>query len=241
MKRLCLLVITAFLCLESTAQRWNLNHKNSIDFIFGVDYNFRLLSSDSNEEGADLLVAARNREERAGNNLRLGFNYNYFLSEKLFLKSGISFSNPGYKANVLLSLQEEGQILRAHPEFFQSAKSLDYRNFYLEMPLAVRYVYSDLWCKSFVEAGISSNLYLGSRIKSIREDGEIEKIRIVEDDIARHHLSANISIGGEFIMYKRFPVFVQLVTHVQLTNIERNLINERLVSIGLETGVRHEF
>ena len=77
---------------QAYSQRWNLRYKNSVDLIIGSDLGYRVIEANSNDQKVIDHLRFRRNVEEAKHNFRIGFNYNFALSEKLFLKSGLILS-----------------------------------------------------------------------------------------------------------------------------------------------------
>jgi len=69
----------------------------SIDLITGLEYSYRRLSSNSEDEIVKQIVDRRDRTEAQKTNWRLGINYNKRVSNDVYLKSGLRLASVGYK------------------------------------------------------------------------------------------------------------------------------------------------
>lgn len=241
MKNLIILFVFALSFNTAIAQRWNLAQKNSIDFVLGVDQGFWLLSADSKEVTIRDQVQRRKDLEREKPAFRIGFNYNYALGQRLFLKSGLRLINPGYRSRNLLSVSAAER--EQFPDFpSSSTQEFNYNYLFLEVPLAMRYVYSRSWCKSYLEAGISGYYYLGTRIHDPETAGSTSSTNFhFQEQITSFSWMANLAIGAEFWVQNQIPVFIQLTGRYQLNNLVNEGIKERFVGLGIETGVRWLF
>jgi hypothetical protein len=238
MKQLTLLLlILACYCTQSIAQQWNLRLKNSIDFIIGGDLGYRFIVNKTNDQEVSDHFRFRNKAESVKSSFRIGFNYNLAVSEKVFFKTGMRLTNPGYLATWIDTTiyKKEGS-----PNFFNLNRDFKYSYLFLEMPIMVRYIYSENWCKSFIEGGFSTNYYLETRIKSIPNEDSAE-IYNLKEEVTPINLSANVSIGAEFLIAKRIPAFIQMIFRYQITNLEKNQLKEYLWTAGFESGMRYEF
>jgi len=239
-----LLLLSAILFTTNLqAQRWNQQKPNSIDFIFGLEYGHRLLSNSENDNAdLDNLIRFRNNAERGNGNYRVGFNYNFLLTQKLFLKTGILYVNTGYKTKSPANYTG-GEEIRLSESAINPYSGTYYRQIYqmLEFPLAIRYVYSDNWCKSYVEAGFSANHYLQTKLKG--KDANDENInRVLNQETVRPwNFSTALAIGAEFLIQESLPAFIQMTARYQLSPLTELEVEERLVAVGIETGVRYEF
>ncbi len=214
---------------------------NSIDLIFGVEGGERLLRSTNDSPDEKEQINRRNNAERGKANYRIGFNYNYLVKEKFFLKTGLRYLNTGYKAKTPANMNREDQIHFTESRLMHFEAS-GYRQIYqmLELPLALRYVYSENWCMSYIEVGGSANHYLQTKLKGKDIEGNTRHL-ILEQAIKAWTFSTNVAIGAEFFIGNIIPAFIQMTARYQLTPLTDNAVEERLVALGLETGVRYVF
>lgn len=239
--KLALLLLGTLLLTQSAfAQRWNLTQKHSIDIVTGGDYGFRSITGDRNNPTVPQLIANRQKNEVPKFNYRIGVNYSYFLTDKLFIKSGIRLSNPGFKTGLIADFDPTSNINLVEKIHQDDGIEAQFEYIFLEIPTLIRYVYSGTWCRSFLEAGFSSNFYLHSIITKTHQDGTKERT-ITQEEIRRYNLIGNLSLGAEMEITKDIAWFIQLNGRYQFANLRRSQITERIGSAGVETGVRFLF
>ncbi len=230
---LCFLLV---LTLKTNHAQTCLLHYHSIDIVIGAEAGVvHLAAKDSDERPFDILNS-RDNAETIKSNLRAGLNYNYALNERLVLKTGVHYFNPGYKAKKLNGLNEEEQSQLKSVGLLDNAEGIQYTYHFLEIPSVLRYITTRQGCMSYIEAGISSNIYLQSRITQ-----DSNKAIHFKDNINKVNLAANLAVGGEFYLFEETLAFIQLATRYQLQPITNDDIDERIVSLGIQSGVRLAF
>ena len=241
MKRIPLFLVCCLFTTTLLSQRYNLIKKNSIDLILGVDNGFWLISSGDVSPRNDIGATNRAKQERHKPAFRLGFNYNYALSQRSFIKTGLRFTNPGYRTQSIATIGVEDLGVWGEP-IYLADEEFQFSYIFIEVPLHLRYVYSKSWCKSYVEGGISGNYYLQTRINPPDSKNDIpEEWLQFNENINRFSWMANLSIGAEFCVVDCIPFFIQMTGRYQLNTIENNDFKERFVGLGIETGVRFLF
>jgi hypothetical protein len=226
---------------SGSAQMYGRYQAHSFDLAYGIEYGHRLLSTDS-KAGPDLLaIQNRNNSERGKAHWRLGFHYNYLLREKLILKTGLRFASTGYRSRQGLGLTDADREMLSQSNLQQrSYKGYDFNIQLLEIPLGIRYVYSENWCKSYIETSLSANHYLRTKIVGADKGGHKDFL-IVEQNIKPWSYAASLAIGAEFLLRKTIPAFIQLTSRYELTPHSVGPIEERFVAMGVETGLRYGF
>ncbi|MFK7810115.1 MAG: outer membrane beta-barrel protein [Saprospiraceae bacterium] len=240
--QLVIVFLLCTLCYNNTltAQLFTEYKPNSIDLIVGVEYGHRLLYNQSGSENEESIIDFRNNKDKGKTNYRLGFNYNIQLKRKLYLKTGIRYVHAGYKTRspFYTNYEQATEILEKD---FQPHSGSYFQQIYqmLEFPLAIRYVYSENWCKSYIEAGLSANHHLQTKFIGKTEDGERQQI-VWDENINSWNLSSAIAIGAEFLIRRELPAFIQMTARYQITSLSES-VGERLIAMGIESGVRYEF
>ena len=237
---LTVLMISLFLSQKLDGQRWNLSTKNTIDLIVGADYSYRTIGGDPRIAGVRQSISHRSRQEKPKSNYRFGFNYSYYLTDRFYLKSGVRLSNPGFKTGPVNSYNPTLDINSFDKQLLLAGERLEFNYILIEIPYVMRYVYSLNWCRSYLEAGFSSNIYLHTQIKTKTIGQELLSHR-KHEQIRKHNLLVNLSIGGEMVLSRDMSWFVQIIGRYQLDNLRQSDLIEKIGSLGVESGVRFEF
>jgi len=236
-----LVIILCFISESAIGQRYNLRKKNTIDFVFGLDYGFRAIKGDERAPQVATLLDNRRGQEIPKLNYRIGFNYTFYLSETLMLKSGLRFTNPGFRTGLISTYDPTVDINEFPKQWDRNGNRYQFNYLFVEIPMMLRYVYSKNWCKSYVEFGLSSNIYMKSLIlERIIEEEAVNK-SFVTEDINRFNVLVNFAIGAEMQLDRNFVSFVQLMTRYQLTNLRKSQLKEYIGGLGIESGVRFAF
>jgi len=213
--------------------------KGTYGFILGFDLGMRHLSF---EENYTALKEAQKYylidSESALLSFRLGFDYSWFIAEDMYLKTGLRLTNPGYFSQQLESLNNKDKLAINQDIGLEKNTTYNHRYFFLELPLAWRMIYQGRNCRSFIEAGISTQYYISTNLKAANNPVETIKLR---ENIFPFYFSGLIGIGAEYDLNDKIPVFIQLVCRYQLNRIDKGHVKEGLISLGIETGTRYYF
>ncbi|MCB0642220.1 MAG: outer membrane beta-barrel protein [Phaeodactylibacter sp.] len=236
---LLLLVVLPY-CLAQTKESQGI--RSSFDLVMGLETGYRVLQPINNSFQTTATVHNRDQAEIPSVNYRFGLNYNQRLFGRLFLKSGIRWSQNGYKTpkSELIWPSEidpvTGEILNdpSLPQWL----ILKNRYHYLEIPLHFRYHFSAGNIQPFFGIGASWNVFMHAREISITDQG-----RQVLSDTIRDYNPVNVALtstfGLDFALQGRFRAFAQLVGRYHLDRLDSSTkIEEHLYNYGLEAGLR---
>lgn len=97
----------------------------------------------------------------------------------------------------------------------------------VEIPIGLRYILSWSLCKPYVEFGIAPKDEFNNKIT-------------IEEQINQFNFIGFLATGGDFIISEHFSGFTQLVAvgRYQLNNLRIGEPEERILSLGLEVGIR---
>ncbi|MEM9918235.1 MAG: outer membrane beta-barrel protein [Bacteroidota bacterium] len=235
----CILFLLLCISTISRAQSWNLKRSWAIDLVLGIDYGFRTFKHLGEPEDQLAVVRQRSHIEKPSYNLRIGFNYNRLLSDRWAIKTGLRLINPGFRSGSSIDIREGDDWKLENSQFAQDGYDYRFQYLFLEIPTMFRYVYSRNWCKSYLEAGLSHNFYLHSKINQQRE-GEAQSFK-GRQNLKPYNISAALAIGGEILLERQWSIFIQMGAHYQLTPLREQQVKEYLVSLGLESGWRMMF
>lgn len=239
-------ILALFLCALpslSQAQRWNLIHKNSIDIISGIELSANIIEPNSADIEDFKTVRKISPRSSINPSYRFGIDYNFALGEKWFLKSGGRFFQSGYRTeNLDLFNSDDLEVLKRISQN-KTIETIAYKYNFLEIPLMARWVYSGNRCKSFIEFGMSGNIYLSSKIRIHEDKGlnDLSPFAKLKEENALFHLTANLSIGGEFWITKELPAFIQLTGRSQINKLKSKGTKQRNIGIGIQSGLRYLF
>lgn len=217
---------------------------SSIDFILGLENSYRSLKTASDEITILDLVAFREEKEFHKLNWRIGINYNKRLTNNLLLKSGIRLASVGYKNEKQTDLRWPSEI---GPNGYMFDPSLpheiqfSYDYWFLEIPLCVRFEFSQKKISPFVEIGVSPSVYLFTRTKSDTDIGsEVTYRRGGTSDYNNMHIVGFGSIGANYEINEKIQLFGQALYRYHFTSLVDAPIEENLYNYGVEIGIRRK-
>ena len=218
---------------------------SSIDFIGGIDYSYRHLTT--NYDDIMLIIIENRSGEEWKLNWRTGFNYNRRLSNRMYLKSGLRFTNEGYKSKKTSDLRwgtqhdGMGHWIDTPDDDLPGQIQYFYNNWFIEIPIALRYEFNEKKWTPFVEAGVSPSLFLTRRTATKTDLGtDIEYDNGEFYNFNKMHLVGFASFGINYSPNNKYQFFGQPAFRYHLTKLVGAPIGEHLFNIGLEIGVRRK-
>lgn len=234
------ILLSLFVCHSQLEAQYSFQKpKGTYGFVFGFDLGLRIMTENSDEAKNYYSVYDHLLNESSKLSYRIGFNFSRYINNGFYLKSGLRFINPAYNSLQMLALNEADRGYAVNVDSMAQT-SYTYRYFFLEVPLHLRYVYANRNCRSFVELGVTTQYYLGTRLTYKTRSGDEGLIKLKEG-INPYYFTGVISIGAEFDFNDRTPAFIQLACRYQINAKDKGLVSERLVSLGIEAGTRHYF
>lgn len=212
--------------------------KSSIDFMTGIEYSYRFLKTSSNDEAINSILDYRDGES-GKLNFRAGFNYNQRISKKFHIKTGVRFASIGYKS-VKGSRYGEIDPSPGLPTYEIPGEFQHIRDYwFLELPIIARFEFNEKKISPFIEFGISSNIYLTTKIKIIRDDiTRTEFYDSAKSDFNRMYFSSNLSFGFNYHHSSKMIFFFQPIFRYHFTKLVDSPIKEYLYNLGIELGLR---
>lgn len=216
---------------------------SSFDFMIGVDNTYRKLSTSSENVAFSSLMETRNKEENSRVNWRVGLNYNKRISHKIVLKTGLRFAWLGYngakRTDIRWPSEHDGMGSWSPDPSLPHELQINNEHWFIEIPLIVRYEWAEKKLIPFVELGVSPYYYLKTRIVSISDIGtEVSSIKGSTSNINKVHLAGSLSLGLSYSIMETIQVFGQGIFRYHLTQLNDDLIEERLNNVGFEIGIR---
>ena len=116
---------------------------------------------------------------------------------------------------------------------------LTHNYWFLEIPLALRFEFTNKKFSPFIESGISPSVYLTTRTTSVTDIGtDVTYQKNGTSDFTSMHLVGMVSIGTNFTVNEKFQLFGQATYRYHLTKLADAPIEEHLYNYGIEIGVR---
>lgn len=231
--------MTSSFCLSAQSN-------SSVNIIAGVDYTYRHIRGTN--PISETLKQTRNSEK--GNvNWRFGLDYNHRLSSRFFLKTGVRLMSLGHHeeinfSNLRWGLQHDGNggynsTIPSGEDFGDHKISNDY--WFLELPLVVRYEFSNKKFTPYVEAGLAPAYFLvHRRVSKLGTEREVTMSRAEDTEIPvqRIQLESIVAFGFNYNIKESIQLFGQPTFRYHLTKMWTTDLKEHLWSAGLEVGVR---
>ncbi|HRD80612.1 MAG TPA: hypothetical protein PLL53_07630 [Saprospiraceae bacterium] len=217
----------------------------SIDFVGGIEYSFRHLTTSSQDIFVRRVLDDREAQEIGKLNWRVGFNYNRKISNNIFFKTGLRFASIGYKGEKITGISwgsehdgMGGWILDPSlPHEFQ----LVYDYWFTEIPMAGRFEINRKKLSPFFELGVAPSMYLTSRKKTVTDIGKESEVPNGDiQNFNRFHIVGFISFGLNYSLNDQFQLFGQPVFRYHFTPLADAPISEYLLNYGIEIGIRRK-
>jgi len=193
--------------------------------------------------GLDHLAGNIRSPEKGKLNSHFAINYNHKLKEKIWLRVGLGFTSMGYKdqlfSNLRFGSQHDGMgnfdpTLPGEYDDFQ----LKYNYQFLEIPIALRYEFSQKKLKPFAEVGISSLYYLQTTITNFKNRDPLTTEKVREEGTKEIQYAPILSFGFSYNFNEKWELIVQPNFRYHLTKIVKVPTKWHLWSGGLAVGMR---
>ena len=169
--------------------------------------------------------------EYSKDNWNIGINLTRGISGHWQLKLGAQLTTSGYEQEINMGSIELGDGTFAS----LPADKLSVNHAFLEVPVLARYMLWDKKWSPYLEAGISTNYYLATRV---RESLATRRRFWGERDLVNPiNLAADVTAGCQIRSGKRNSWFFQLRGRRQLIRVEKDARNASF-DVGMETGWR---
>ncbi|MFT5382837.1 MAG: hypothetical protein ACI8VT_004115 [Saprospiraceae bacterium] len=239
------LLLFLFLPILATSQQ-----NSSIDIVLGSDFTYRILIGESSTSSKSL----RNERESGLINFKYGVDYNLQFRKNLIFKTGIRIAKIGYNNNYsytsfvflepltteeLLAILNGEEIPPSQPNNNHKV-NIKTNHQFIELPVALRYLFNKKKLSPFVEFGLSPYLYVNTHTKgSVNEDTIDSNRRIENKDFRKVNLMLMVSFGVEYKVVNNLKIFFQPNYRLSLLKKSKNgPIKEYPYSLGLEFGIR---
>lgn len=215
--------------------------KSYVDLMFGVDYSDR-----TNRQKEDFVFTDENGDILNSNinisgttSIRFGLSYNHPIGKKIWIKTGLRYTSFGNKLEVAF-LDDGG---------FENIKSnSEIHNSFIEIPLLLRYEFTNTKWSPYVELGMAANFYLQSKqinsFQSSTQNSKTEEKDKIET-INQGQYSVIAGIGCKYQLNERFQITIQPTFRYFLTeHLDKEMVPNikafdfRYYSLGLEMGCR---
>ena len=211
--------------------------QSQIEFGESINYSYRTLINEDN-------VSITRADELGKLNTHFSISYSQRLKEKIWIKLGLGFSSQGYKTskdeNIRPGSQHDG-MGGFDPTLPSEFRSIQFKFNYqfLEIPVALRYEFSQKKWSPFFELGLTTSYYLQSVTKIILDDkkSSSEKFRD-EDYINQIQLAPTLAFGITYSINEKWQTFISPNFRFYLTKTADAPVKQHLWSAGLALGMR---
>lgn len=229
-----------FIYLSQAQYGYKSKRANSVDLVVSGDIGYRLISSIS--PSVERQLENRVTSESFKFNYKAGFNFNFGMTKSLILKTGVRFANPGYSITSVEKIdfnQDVNNIVK-RPLRIDDAEGFEYKVQYnlFQVPIGIKYVASKGPCEPYFELGVIPSFYGGTQVFEISPDETRSDAMNLEENINKVNFISFISAGGNYRIADSLSGFFQMTANYQINNLRTNALKERLVSVGLEMGLR---
>ncbi len=236
---LLLLIIVGTIQISFSQSRGLTNKLgNSIDLVVGGDLGFRLIDGDNSTLEVQEKINNREQHETYKLNYRFGLNYCNGITENLQIKIGLRFTNPGFSIGAINSINPEEDINTIEKVYKQQGNEYRYKYQFIEIPLGLKYVISGTFCNPYIELGFSTNIYRRTIVEEKYYEGGSRNQKINEN-IKKTNFISYVGFGGNFEIIESVSGFTQMIARYQLNNLRNDVIEERIISLGAEIGIRY--
>lgn len=163
-----------------------------------------------------------------------GIDYSHVLSGHWHLKTGLRFAYA--RATRELDWQWPAENTNGQYTPIYQNERLRLQNLFLDVPLALRYEFSDRKFAPFAEAGFALDAYLVSGVEERIENQVDEKWSRMRD-IRPFSLAAQLAVGVQYRLAARQVLFVQPQLRYQLAGVDKVSKNPA-PGWGVEAGWR---
>ncbi len=216
--------------------------KSTIDLVFGTEYSYRFINSVTDKSYDNYYINSR-QGETGKINYRIGANYNLRLGDKFWFKTGMRLANIGYQDvqnnRHRNSICLQNGLLPSIQYFPKKVTEVVYDYYFLEMPVIIRFEFNTKRISPFLEMGVSPNIYLVSKTKTVSDFG-VESEYYFEN-FSFVNFSGSISFGVNAKVNNFFTVFFQPVYRYHFTKLvyyHTKDAKENLYNYGIEMGLR---
>ena len=215
--------------------------QSSFDFSGAFGTAFRTLDY-AGEESVYETFRNRQEEETPITYWQLAGNYNHQIAPRLYLRTGMRLAITGHRHDrndLRWGSEHDGNggfiFDPSLPHNFRSR----YRNWFAELPVALRYQGGTRKLTPYVELGLAPAYYLHTRQRTtddIGSDPLVERFR--EPSTRNVHLIGSAAVGVNYTLNRRAQLFAQPSFRYHLTGLAEGLFPEHPYAGFLEVGCR---
>ena len=219
MKKLVLLIIHLLPFINYAQQNDSLKFNSfSIGGTYSADYCYRTTSTNPSNRW---LKDEMDSLEISKIGYTTGLNFDFTLNNRFSISSGLLYSDKGYKlkSKVIPNID----------------KSIDHI-YYLDIPLKFNYNIISKKTKFFISAGISSNIFLSSKILFQKENSSFTNVVKGNSDFSKINFATILNLGIQNDLSKSWYFKSEMIYRQSIMPSMKAPINQYLYSFGLNVG-----
>ncbi len=151
-----------------------------------------------------------------------GINLDYQFTQKISLSTGILYSDKGEQLRSKIIPTIEKYVDHIH---------------YLDIPLKVNYNIINKNTKIFISAGISSNLFLSSKILMQKENSSSRELIIGNSEFSKLNFTSIIGAGLKTNFSPKWSFKFELIYRQSITTVMDAPVKKYFYSIGSNCGL----
>ena len=216
---------------------------SSVDIMLSPDVTYRVRFYNGNDEMLKYIKARYDILELSQFGFHAGVNYNKKLTSKLHLKTGLQVSRFGYKYEIkelLFENQIDTKTGGLLPEAVVTSIELSQNYYYLNVPIALRYEFSESKFSPYIELGAVPSYLFSGNSKMVSSDGTSSQTQLTV--YSRFAVILQFGIGVNYRINEELQAFFQPNIRYEVTKSgsspSSSPIAEHAYSIGTEFGLR---
>jgi opacity protein-like surface antigen len=223
-----ILLLTAYVSFGQTPDSISTG-KITLGLNFSPDYCFRQLQAGSAQ---DAIVKNRDSIDIPKFGYTTGVSLLYQLKDRIFIESGIQFSDKGEKTKAI-----ELDPLEPDPLLVSNQVSFKYHYYYLQLPVKVNYMFTSGKVHFFVSSGFSFNFFLNSRTVMKFEGTDKTSESDSRQDISTFNIEFLLGGGIDYSINKRLNIRLEPIYRQSVIPLVDAPVKQYQYSLGANTGV----
>lgn len=229
MKKLLIIILSLPLFLKAQDIP---KSKFSIGAHFSSDINYRKLENTTDDTFYDEIMEESNTREKNRMGYTGGVTLSYHISPKIFLSSGVLFSQKGYHSKpIYLTYRHISGQTKNHTASY--IRTYDY----IDIPLHLRVAFGNQKLQFIAGAGLNLNILLDSREeRMIKEEDFYQKINTTKVNTPIN-LSPMVSVGVSYQLTPKIKIMAEPTFRHQMLKNDEYKLTEYLFNYGLNVSV----
>lgn len=205
--------------------------KFSIGAHFSSDINYRKLENTTDDTFYDEIMEESNTREKNRMGYTGGVTLSYHISPKIFLSSGVLFSQKGYHSKpIYLTYRHiSGQTKNRTASYIRTYD-------YIDIPIHLRYAFGNRKLQFIAGAGLNLNILLDSREeRMIKEENFYQKLNTTKV-YTPINLSPMVSVGVNYQLTPKINIMAEPTFRHQILKNNEYRLTEYLFNYGLNVS-----